>query len=282
MIMPDIMTSIDEDGGRVSRAEVLGVQRRRRWTPQEKVRIVDETYLPGHSVSLVARRHGTAANQLFAWRRLMAQGALTAAGAGEEVVPASQYRALESQVRGLQRLLGKKTMENEVLREAVTRAAGSKNCYCARARGRKGAQRAPQPLPPEFRARISPATLHGGPPRRRGRPPLPDGELVASIGALISDLPTYGYRREHTLLRRRAKASGRAAPNPKRVYRVMNQHGVLLQRIGIRNKQRRHDGRVAVDTSNTRWCSDGLEIACLRPRLLRSGSDRLCRYECRD
>ena len=80
MIMPDIMTSIDEDGGRVGRAEVLGVQRRRRWTPQEKVRIVDQTYLPGHSVSLVARRHGIAANQLFAWRRLMAHGALTAAG----------------------------------------------------------------------------------------------------------------------------------------------------------------------------------------------------------
>ncbi len=90
------------------------------------MRIVEETYLPGHSVSLIARRHGIAANQLFAWRRLMAQGALTAAGAGEEVVPASQYRALESQVRELQRLLGKKTMENEVLREAVTRAAGPK------------------------------------------------------------------------------------------------------------------------------------------------------------
>ena len=90
------------------------------------MRIVEETYLPGHSVSLIARRHGIAANQLFAWRRLMAQGALTAAGAGEEVVPASQYRALEGQVRELQRLLGKKTMENEVLREAVTRAAGPK------------------------------------------------------------------------------------------------------------------------------------------------------------
>ena len=126
MIMPDTMTCPYEDGGRVGRADVLGVQRRRRWTPEEKVRIVEETYLPGHSVSLVARRHGIAGNQLFAWRRLMAQGALTAAGAGEEVVPASQYRALESQVRELQRLLGKKTMESEVLREAVTRAAGRK------------------------------------------------------------------------------------------------------------------------------------------------------------
>jgi hypothetical protein len=34
-------------------------------------------------------------------------------GAGEEVVPASEYRAVQSQVRELQRLLGKKTLENE-------------------------------------------------------------------------------------------------------------------------------------------------------------------------
>ena len=53
------------------------------------------------TVSLVARRHGVAPNQLFTWRRLVAQGGLTAAGSGEEVVPASDYRALQSQVREL-------------------------------------------------------------------------------------------------------------------------------------------------------------------------------------
>jgi transposase InsO family protein len=78
------------------------------------------------SVSLVARRHGIGGNQIFIWRRLMAQGALTAAAAGEEVVPASEYRALEAQVRELHQLLGKKAMENELLREAVSRAAGPK------------------------------------------------------------------------------------------------------------------------------------------------------------
>lgn len=109
------------------RVEVItSVQRRRRWSAEEKVRIVEETYLPGSSVSEVARRHGVAGNQVFGWRRLMAQGALTAAGAGEEVVAASDYRALEAQVRELQRLLGKKTMENELLREAVSRVAGPK------------------------------------------------------------------------------------------------------------------------------------------------------------
>lgn len=98
--------------------------------------------------------------------------------------------------------------------------------------------------------------------RRRGRPPLPDEELVAEIRALIVDLPTYGYRRVHALLRRQAETDGRAAPNPKRVYRVMQVHGLLLQRHSGRGEERRHDGKIAVDSRNTRWCSDGLEIAC--------------------
>jgi putative transposase len=98
--------------------------------------------------------------------------------------------------------------------------------------------------------------------RRRSRPPLPDGELVAEIRALIFDLPTYGYRRVHALLRRQAEVHGRKAPNPKRVYRVMKANGLLLQRHSGRGEERRHEGKIAVDTRNTRWCSDGLEIAC--------------------
>src|SRR5258707_15264584 len=65
------------------RVEIItSVQRRRRWAAAEKVRMVEETFEPGMTVSLVARRHGVAPNQLFAWRRLVAQGALTAAGSG--------------------------------------------------------------------------------------------------------------------------------------------------------------------------------------------------------
>ncbi|MHA0336986.1 transposase [Sphingomonas aquatilis] len=98
---------------------------------EEKVRIVEKMYLPGWSVSLVARWHGIGAGQLFTYRQLVAQGALIAAGASEEAVPASKYRALCAQVSKHQRLFDKKTMEAEILREAVSRAAGS-NCYCAR------------------------------------------------------------------------------------------------------------------------------------------------------
>lgn len=113
--------------GRKDRVEVLGVQRRRRWSPAEKKRaMVEETYAPGASVSLVARRHGVAPSQLFAWRRLAAAGALTAAGAGEPVVPASEYKALQAQVRELQRLSGKKTLEAEILKEALGLAQSEK------------------------------------------------------------------------------------------------------------------------------------------------------------
>ena len=40
----------------------------------------------------------------------------------------------------------------------------------------------------------------------------------------------------------------------------MKTHGLLLQRHSGRGEERRHQGRVAVDVRNTRWCSDGLEI----------------------
>ena len=105
---------------------VTSVQRRRRWTASEKVRMVEETLAPGMTVSLVARQHGVAPNQLFTWRRLVAQGGLTAACSGEEVVPASDYRALQNQIRELHRLLGKKTLEAEILKEALEHATGSK------------------------------------------------------------------------------------------------------------------------------------------------------------
>ena len=121
------MTGFYEGPPRAERVEVItSVQRRRRWSTEEKVRIVEETYLPGNSG--LARREASwhRGQPAFHWRRLMAQGALTAVGAGEEVVPASELRAAHQQIRELQRLLGKKTLENEVLREAVERVIAPK------------------------------------------------------------------------------------------------------------------------------------------------------------
>jgi putative transposase len=98
--------------------------------------------------------------------------------------------------------------------------------------------------------------------QRRGRRPQPEVELVAEIKALIAGQPTYGYRRIYALLRRQRREQGGAAVNVKRVYRVMKAHGLLLDRHTADGEEQRHDGRIAVDCPDTRWCSDGFEIGC--------------------
>jgi transposase len=50
--------------------EVLdGLERRRRWSQDDKARIVEETLVPGAKVTDVARRNGVAASVVFTWRR---------------------------------------------------------------------------------------------------------------------------------------------------------------------------------------------------------------------
>ena len=52
------------------RVEVLGgLERRRRWSQDDKARIVEETLAPGAKVTEVARRNGVAASLVFTWRR---------------------------------------------------------------------------------------------------------------------------------------------------------------------------------------------------------------------
>jgi transposase len=105
---------------------VMTDQRRRRWSVQEKAALVRRTYEPGMSVSLVARQEGVSASLLFQWRKLEREGALTAVSAGESVVPASELAAARAEIAKLQRILGKKTLENEILKEAVEYAAEKK------------------------------------------------------------------------------------------------------------------------------------------------------------
>ncbi|EFS14941.1 transposase family protein, partial [Shigella flexneri 2a str. 2457T] len=89
--------------------DVLGPEKRRRRTTQEKIAIVQQSFEPGMTVSLVARQHSVAASQLFSGVSIPG-GSLTAVAAGEQVVPASELAAAMKQIKELQRLLGKKTM----------------------------------------------------------------------------------------------------------------------------------------------------------------------------
>ncbi|MDU4315850.1 MAG: IS3 family transposase [Klebsiella michiganensis] len=225
--------------------DVLGPEKRRRRSVQEKIAIVQQSFEPGMTVSLVARQHGVAASQLFLWRKQYQEGSLTAVAAGEQVVPASELASAMKQIKELQRLLGKKTMENELLKEAVEYGR-PKKVDSARALVAGGWR-----ISLVSRClRVSRAQLHamarrskGWQDRRCKRKP-DDTEALARIHTVIDDLPTYGYRRVWALLRRQSETDDMAVINAKRVYRIMRQNALLLER------------------SNRRWCSDGFEFSC--------------------
>jgi transposase len=110
-----------------SRVEVItGVARRRRFTTEQKLAVVAEAMQPGMSISYVARRHGLSPSLVFRWRRLMADGGREAVRADDEVVSAAETRRLEERVRELERQLGRKTLEVEILKEALERARAKK------------------------------------------------------------------------------------------------------------------------------------------------------------
>jgi transposase len=63
-----------------------GIQRRRRYSVDEKLRIVQEASRPGITISYVPRQHGISPSLLFHWRRRMAEGGKEAIRVDEDVV----------------------------------------------------------------------------------------------------------------------------------------------------------------------------------------------------
>jgi len=81
--------------------------------------------------------------------------------------------------------------------------------------------------------------------------------LIEPLKALVSERPTYGYRRIWALLRTKLKKR----VNHKKVYRLMKQENLLLTRAP-RKPTRTHDGVVVTAYNNQRWCSDAFTIQC--------------------
>jgi transposase len=59
----------------MGRAEILGRERRRTWSDEDKLRILAEAREPEVSLASVARRHVLCPQQLYAWRRLFREAA---------------------------------------------------------------------------------------------------------------------------------------------------------------------------------------------------------------
>ena len=79
---------MDTNGARsvIEESSSEGPRTRRRWSVQEKLRIVQETLEPGVSVPVVARRHSVNANQLFIWRGQYRRGELVGRPDGDRPV----------------------------------------------------------------------------------------------------------------------------------------------------------------------------------------------------
>jgi putative transposase len=94
------------------------------------------------------------------------------------------------------------------------------------------------------------------------------GQRAVVVGAGVGGLSMAGALAncfavsDRAPISRPAHVSNKAAVNVKRVYRVMMAHQLLLERHTGNGVERRHDGRVAVDRPDIRWCSDGFEIGC--------------------
>lgn len=65
---------------------LTGDVRRSRWTTEQKLTIIEQSFEPGETVSSAARRHGVAPNLLCRWRRLLSEGGAAAVDSDEPVV----------------------------------------------------------------------------------------------------------------------------------------------------------------------------------------------------
>ena len=225
---------------------ITGEARRRRWTTEQKLQIIEESFLPGETVSSVARRCGVAPNLLYRWRRLLTEGGAAAVGSDEPVVGSSEVRRLEERVRDLERLLGRKTMEVEILKEALARSELKKTELAAlvAAEGRFPMKAVAETIG-VARSHLHDKVHRAPKPRGPYRKPE-DDTLVQLVRRLVDERPTYGYRRITALANRERARAGEPAVNHKRVFRIMRQNGMLLRQATGGRTGRVHDGKVIV------------------------------------
>ena len=90
-----------------------------------------------------------------------------------------------------------------------------------------------------------------------------------ALRPLVDERPTYGYRRVGALVNRERLKTGLRRLNHKRIYRLMAQNGLLLQRYTGKPPGRAHEGQIITIRPNLRWTSDGLEIGCWNGEVVR-------------
>jgi putative transposase len=116
----------------------------------------------------------------------------------------------------------------------------------------------------QLHERLRRGTTSRGPYRK-----AEDAELLQSVRELVDERPTYGYRRIGALLNRQRLSQGLPRLNHKRIYRLMAQNSMLLQRYTGKPPGRAHEGQIVTIRPNLRWTSDGFEIPCWDGQVVR-------------
>ena len=91
---------------------------RRLYTAEFKRLLIERIMRGEITAAELSRELGIARSLIQRWKHLMAKGSETAVGANEEVVPLSELRTAHQRIRELERALGRKTMEVEILQAA--------------------------------------------------------------------------------------------------------------------------------------------------------------------
>ena len=180
---------------------------------------------PGITVSHVARLHGIQSSLLFKWKKQYLEGNLTAVAAEEDVIPVSDLAAAIKQIKELQCLLGKKTMEVEILKEAVEYGQSRKwIAHAPLVANGQGITLVSRILGVSRAQLAQRMKTSGNKPNKHRRrcDEAADAEVLTRILDIISDMPTYGYCRVWAILRRQSRNEGLLFVNAKRVYRIMS------------------------------------------------------------
>jgi transposase InsO family protein len=148
-------------------------------------------------------------------------------------------------------MLGKKTQEAEILRDAIELARGL-------------VQAGGHPVKAISRALgVSRSNLLD--PRKpcEARQPdaADDAAILEALKAVASKRSTYGYRRACAIVNRQRRWRSEPPINHKRAYRLMKDAGLLLARF-TGKPTRTHEGKVVTLKSDLRYCSDTFEIRC--------------------
>lgn len=88
-----------------------------------------------------------------------------------------------------------------------------------------------------------------------------DDSILIEIKKVIKKRPSYGYKRVTAIINTERRKLNLKTYNRKRIYRIMDMNGLILKKSNVKREHEK-TGKIITLFSNTRWCSDGLEVKC--------------------